>query len=743
MSIQMRIQIEETKANIPCEATFITAAAKKGSKDTREALVQISNINAQDKEGNTALMQIVRHDLCDIKQATIYEDWSLLNAYLLLLENGANPNLCNSNNDNTLIIVASYQAYHFIGLLFALRNDIDIDAKNNNGHTALLAAVFSRIKETVAFRNYSISYNRFMRTLRLLLINGADIEAKDKNGDTALLMAIRAKDEGTIKILLDHEANPSTTDCQGKSAIQLAQELKLSGIVNLLTHKKMTFEIEPYIWRHFKKLPDRRVTKAAKTEPKFHSKFFSTSPAVFKTIISFLPTTTKGNLKFVNKDLNARLKIFALEEASKQIDSLTKLLLLFGGVTINRSNFHTDDVIAFKQMFAANYALLFSRVEHTLPTWRNISPTYEADDLTILIAVLEKMGITEPEPIFLDEHPDYKQAFEAIYIKNKNKLSLFSSALSLFYHVRSEYLTQLVKMISHRSESKEDCHSLQKLLSVLLAKSRPETITLLDQGVNPNTIYQIEEKEATDDRLPVLHKVIEREYIGLIESLLGHGADVNIRDAQGRTALMKIAMKRHEDQIYHVNEEIYYLLINKGAQIDLKDNQDETALSYAILNENSILVPAILREGKRRAIDVGLEWKNSKGQTPLLSTLARQLEQLMSTDNFLDYLLTDESTKLSFEKFYITILLYLEKYNINFNAQDNNGTTALMLAVQLQNKFLVEYLLNQGANPLLTDNKGETALSLAKAANNEEICELLINATPQKCHRQVFKFNSL
>jgi ankyrin repeat protein len=57
---------------------------------------------------------------------------------------------------------------------------------------------------------------------------------------------------------------------------------------------------------------------------------------------------------------------------------------------------------------------------------------------------------------------------------------------------------------------------------------------------------------------------------------------------------------------------------------------------------------------------------------------------------------------------------------------DNNGFTALMIAVQLNNHMIAKYLLERGANVNLTNNEGKTALFLAIDNNNEAIIRLLL-----------------
>ncbi len=61
----------------------------------------------------------------------------------------------------------------------------------------------------------------------------------------------------------------------------------------------------------------------------------------------------------------------------------------------------------------------------------------------------------------------------------------------------------------------------------------------------------------------------------------------------------------------------------------------------------------------------------------------------------------------------------------DINSADSNGTTALIYAVQFQNKEILSLLLHNNADKTLKDNDGKTAFEHAVFAGNEEIINLL------------------
>ena len=65
------------------------------------------------------------------------------------------------------------------------------------------------------------------------------------------------------------------------------------------------------------------------------------------------------------------------------------------------------------------------------------------------------------------------------------------------------------------------------------------------------------------------------------------------------------------------------------------------------------------------------------------------------------------------------------KKNVNLDLTDENGITALILAVQIKNVEMVKKLLSANANKELKCKQNKTAFEYAVFSNNEEIINLL------------------
>ena len=86
--------------------------------------------------------------------------------------------------------------------------------------------------------------------------------------------------------------------------------------------------------------------------------------------------------------------------------------------------------------------------------------------------------------------------------------------------------------------------------------------------------------------------------------LLGKGADVNLQDRDGRSALHHAAMTT-----YKYSNEYFRLLIENGADVNLVDRHGRTPLFYAVSNNQARMAALLLEHGARVSI------KDDRGKT--------------------------------------------------------------------------------------------------------------------------------
>lgn len=163
----------------------------------------------------------------------------------------------------------------------------------------------------------------------------------------------------------------------------------------------------------------------------------------------------------------------------------------------------------------------------------------------------------------------------------------------------------------------------------------------------------------------------------IVKILVAAGADINHKNSQGLTPLMYAAS-------LGLTVALIKDILQMGAKVDLIDNDGRTALHIAIDSYNRNL-PTQYRV-----------WERS--EEGLRQTYAAQ-DMSVTRQNILD-----ERLK---------VIRLLIDSGVNINAQDNNGQTALHIAVQKNALPIVRELLMAQADPYVKDNNQMTVYDLA------------------------------
>jgi len=151
------------------------------------------------------------------------------------------------------------------------------------------------------------------------------------------------------------------------------------------------------------------------------------------------------------------------------------------------------------------------------------------------------------------------------------------------------------------------------------------------------------------------------------------------------------------------------LLLARGANPNAKGYFDSTALMAAAARSDNQIVEALLSAGA----DVNAQ--DGNGNTALLLFLYPG----------------DGRGQRPGKQHSVLVGTLLRAKNINVNAQNKKGETALMRAVRLDDVESVRLLLGAGANPNAADKVGDTAYVLAYSNGNTEIEKLLTTAAVQ------------
>lgn len=221
--------------------------------------------------------------------------------------------------------------------------------------------------------------------------------------------------------------------------------------------------------------------------------------------------------------------------------------------------------------------------------------------------------------------------------------------------------------------------------------SKTTTKYLLRIGADPNL---------TDENgRGLVHFAASSGKVDILRQLVKQNAIINIMDTHGLTPL-------------HVagNRSVAEFLIKNGSILNAKDDAGRSALSCALLRENTEVADFL--------IDIGADLfqRDANGETVFhhaaISNSSKVLDRIFRKNGQINSLSHTNLTPLMIAVLYrkgnaVDTLL---KLGANPNIQGFKGVTALHLAVGLENAQLTRTLLRFGANPLIVDKSGRNAL---------------------------------
>ncbi len=309
------------------------------------------------------------------------------------------------------------------------------------------------------------------------------------------------------------------------------------------------------------------------------------------------------------------------------------------------------------------------------------------------------------------------------------------------------------------------------------AKNRWEKTALLicSEFTEPCKLKTLEEEHYWSPRKK---RILVLDNLEMIQFLIDHGADVNVQDRSGRTALMNSVadgdikcpnVRKDFGNIYfHLepNAEVIDLLIKHGADLDAQNRNGQTVLILAISGRQVEVAKDLIKRGAdihketrdgatalhyagyydnpdiaRLLIDNGAELtkENQSGQQPIwrsgpdvLKILATEGVDVNQRDKNGETMLMQVDMPAE-----INMLLDL---GADIDAVDNKGETAIMKLIYeihwfdggcstgeygFKNPELITVLIKRGADLSIKSNSGETALSLAKENNRQDLYKLL------------------
>lgn len=211
---------------------------------------------------------------------------------------------------------------------------------------------------------------------------------------------------------------------------------------------------------------------------------------------------------------------------------------------------------------------------------------------------------------------------------------------------------------------------------------------------------------------------IKNDDIELISQLADKEVNINFTDQSGKTALM-VAAKAG-------NNNLLKKLLANGAEADIKNNNGGSAIMFACIKGDLKTVQSLLVQD----VDVNARGANGWGALMIASAkghveVVEQLLERKADVNTVDVYDWTPLHRASYENRELVVELLLAAPEIEINAQDDQGASALHHAAVQGNISISKRLIESGADTELTDLVGRTPQQYAAQNGYKALATML------------------
>jgi len=253
---------------------------------------------------------------------------------------------------------------------------------------------------------------------------------------------------------------------------------------------------------------------------------------------------------------------------------------------------------------------------------------------------------------------------------------------------------------------------------VWLLNSTPEEMaTLLDQ--QPDLATVAEQRDET-----ALHFAARFGNIHMARMLIERGSDAKAVNKAGQSPLHYAVTSRGEENI-----ELVQLLLDAGADPNLKDGEDQTSLERAMNHDRNGIVRLLLERGAVMEVEDASEAFRVAVRRDQLAVVESLLQSHVQVNEPLDDGLTPLHVAVRDGKLDIAKYLIEQEADVDAVSQDDDGRSVLQATVGIGGSpEIATLLLDSGADPNFVDKHGVSVLHTAVTSGNAAVVSQLIDA---------------
>lgn len=213
---------------------------------------------------------------------------------------------------------------------------------------------------------------------------------------------------------------------------------------------------------------------------------------------------------------------------------------------------------------------------------------------------------------------------------------------------------------------------------------------LIENGANPIEKFTV--KGPKKDSTPLHNLAVQGNFQALkfLIEKTGIEKQIDVIDSEGRTLLVQ--------SILYANINVVNLLLDNGADINIQDNENNTALHFAVLKNETQVIDIILMDER-----VNIDAVNIQMVSPFLLAAKNGFSNTMQK---------------------------LLRNGASYSVYDVDGNDALILAAYFGHEEVVNLLINLDINRLKWFNKiGQNALMLAARKGHYPVVKMICDKT--------------